>query len=368
MLRRVLALALIAVLAATMIVGCGQQAAPPPKVEPKPEPKPQPPAKKKIGLVFDVGGRGDLSFNDSAYAGLEKAAKEFADKVEVKWLEPSGAGENREELLRLLASQKYELIFAVGFLFTDHVIKVSKEFPSVKFALIDGFVDKLTKDSNTVCLAFKEQEGSFIVGVAAGLTTKTNKVGFVGGMKGPLIEKFEAGYVAGVKTVNPNITVMIDYVGTTGDAFKNAPKGKELALKQYNAGADVIYHASGATGIGVIEAAASKKKFVIGVDSDQALTAKPEQRPYILTSMLKMVDAAVYETIKTFVGGKFEGGYRIFGLSDGGIGYAKNDYNKDVIAKIGAKLEEYKAKVVKGEIVVPQSNEELKTYLAKIKK
>jgi basic membrane protein A len=367
MLRRVLALLLIAMLAASMVVGCGQQAAPP-KVEPKPEPKPQPPAKKKVGLVFDVGGRGDLSFNDAAYAGLEKAAKEFADKIETKWLEPSGAGENREELLRLLASQKYDLIFGVGFLFTDHVAKVAKEFPAVKFGLIDGFVDKLTKDSNTVCLAFKEQEGSFIVGVAAALTTKTNKVGFVGGMKIPLIEKFEAGYVAGVKTVNPNITVMIDYVGTTGDAFKNAPKGKELALKQYNAGADVIYHASGQSGIGVIEAATSKKKFVIGVDSDQALMAKPEQRPYILTSMLKMVDTAVYETIKAFVGGKFEGGYRIFGLSDGGIGYAKNDYNKDFIAKIGAKLEEYKTKVVKGEIVVPQSNEELKTYLTKIKK
>jgi len=367
MFRRVLALVLIAMLAASMIAGCGQQAAPP-KTEPKPEPKPQPPAKKKIGLVFDVGGKGDLSFNDSAYEGLDKAAKEFADKIEVKSLEPSGAGENREELLRLLASEKYDLIFAVGFLFTDHVIKVAKEFPTVKFALIDGFIDKLTKASNTICLSFKEQEGSFIVGVAAALTTKTNKVGFVGGMKGPLIEKFEAGYVAGVKTVNPNITVMIDYVGTTGDAFKNAPKGKELALKQYNAGADVIYHASGASGIGVIEAAASKKKFVIGVDSDQALTAKPEQRPYILTSMMKMVNASVYETIKTFLGGKFEGGYRVFGLSDGGIGYAKNDYNKDVMAKIGAKLEEYKAKVVKGEIVVPQSNEELKTYLAKIKK
>jgi len=367
MLRRVLALLLIAMLAASVVVGCGQQAAPP-KTEPKPEPKPQPPAKKKVGLVFDVGGRGDLSFNDSAYAGLEKAAKEFADKIQVKSLEPSGAGENREELLRLLAGEKYDLIFAVGFLFTDHVIKVSKEFPAVKFALIDGFVDKLTKDSNTLCLAFKEQEGSFIVGVAAALTTKTNKVGFVGGMKSPLIEKFEAGYVAGVKTVNPSITVVIDYIGTTGEAFKNAPKGKELALKQYNAGADVIYHASGASGIGVIEAATSKKKFVIGVDSDQALTAKPEQRPYILTSMLKMVDTSVYETIKTFVGGKFEGGYRVFGLSDGGIGYAKNDYNKDVIAKIGTKLEEYKAKVVKGEIVVPQSNEELKTYLSKIKK
>jgi basic membrane protein A len=370
MLRKALALLIVALFVTSLVAGCAQQSAPP-KPEPKPEQKPAPPpppAKKKIGLVFDVGGRGDLSFNDSAYAGLDKAAKELASQVEVKWLEPSGAGENREELLRLLASQKYDLVFGVGFLFTDQIAKVAKEFPQVKFALIDGYVDKLTKDSNLVCLSFKEQEGSFLVGVAAALKSKAAKVGFIGGMKSPLIERFEAGFVAGVQTVNPKAKVSIDYIGTGGDAFKNAPKGKELALKQYNGGADVIYHASGASGIGVIEAATSKKKMVIGVDSDQSLTAKADQRPYILTSMMKRVDTSVYETIKTFLGGKFQGGYRLFGLVDGGVGYATNDYNKTLIGDIANKIEDYKTKVSKGEIIVPQSNEELKTYLAKLPK
>lgn len=366
--RRVLALVLVAIMAASVLAGCGQQASPTPQQKPAEKQAAQPPAKKKIGLVFDVGGRGDLSFNDSAYAGLEKAQKEFADKIEVKYLEPSGSGENREELLRLLASQKYDLIFGVGFLFTDHIAKVAKEFPNVKFALIDGYIPDLKKDSNIICLAFKEHEGSFLVGAAAAMKSKTGKVGFVGGMKIPLIERFEAGFHAGVKTVNPKASVLVDYIGTTGDAFKNAPKGKELALKQYNAGADVIYHAAGASGIGVFEAAAARKKWVIGVDSDQALTAKKEQQPLFITSMMKRVDVSVYETIKTFLAGKFEGGYRVFGLADGGVGYAINEYNKAIMNEIGKALEDLKAKVIKGEIVVPVNNEELKTYLAKLKK
>jgi len=360
--RRTIALLLAMIMVAAILGGCAQQAAPPKPAE-KPAAPPAP-AKKKIGLVFDVGGRGDLSFNDSAYAGLEKAAKEFGDKIETKYLEPSASGENREELLRLLASQKYDVVIAVGFLFTDQVIKVAKEFPSVKFALVDGYIDGLKKDSNIVCLSFKEQEGSFLVGVIAALKSKTNKVGFVGGMKGPLIERFEAGFVAGVKTVNPKATVVVDYIGTTGDAFKNAPKGKELALKQYGANADVIYHASGASGLGVFEAATSRKKLSIGVDSDQTLTAQKEQQPYIITSMVKRVDTSVYETIKSFLDGKFEGGYRVFGLSDGGVGYALNDINKAALADVQAKVEEYKAKVIKSEIVVPVNNEELKTFLA----
>jgi basic membrane protein A and related proteins len=363
MTRRILAVVLLVLLVGGLVAGCGQAAAPAKPVE-----KPAAPAKKKVGLVFDVGGRGDLSFNDSAYAGLEKANKEFADKIEVKYLEPSASGENREELLRLLASQKYDLIFAVGFLFTDQVAKVAKEFPAVKFAIIDGYIPDLKKESNVSCISFKEQEGSFLVGAAAAYKTKTNKVGFVGGMKGPLIERFEAGYVAGAKYSNAKVTTVVDYVGTTGDAFRNAPKGKELALKQYGSNVDVIYHASGASGIGVFEAAVARKKMAIGVDSDQSLTATKEQQPYILTSMIKRVDVSVYEAIKNFLGGKFEGGYREFGLSDGGISYAVNDINKAMMADITAKLEDLKQKVVKGEIVVPSNNEELKTFLNKIKR
>ncbi|BDG59711.1 BMP family lipoprotein [Caldinitratiruptor microaerophilus] len=373
-LRRVAAIALSAVLAASLLAGCGQKPAAPAQPQPgaaaQPQPQqpqqPQEAKKLKVGLVFDVGGRGDLSFNDSAYAGLERAQKEFGDKIEVKYLEPSAGGENREQLLRLLAEEKTDLIFGVGFLFTEHITKVAKEFPQVKFGLIDGFIDGLKDDSNVVSLLFKEHEGSFLVGAAAGLKTKTNKVGFVGGMKIPLIERFESGYIAGVKYVNPKAEVFSDYIGTTGDAFKDPVKGKELALAHYNKGSDVEYHASGASGIGVIEAAAAKQKLVIGVDSDQSLSAKEDQRPYILTSMLKRVDVAVYETIKSLVEGKWKGGYRVFGLADDGVGYAENQYNQQMLADIKPRLEDLKKRIVAGEIQVPVDLKELEAFLAKL--
>ncbi|MCL6431274.1 MAG: BMP family ABC transporter substrate-binding protein [Anaerolineae bacterium] len=348
----------------TLTVGCAK-----PEAQPAPAPQAPPPAPKmKVGIVFDVGGRGDLSFNDMAYAGLEKAGKEWPDKIETKYLEPTAGGENREELLRLLAEEGYDLVIGVGFLFTDHIKKVSQEFPKVKFGLIDGVIEGLTEASNVRCLVFKEHEGSFLVGAAAALKTKANKLGFVGGMKIPLIERFEAGYVAGVKYVNPNAQVFVDYIGTTGEAFKDPVRGKELALAQFNKGADIVYHASGASGIGVIEAAAQQNLLAIGVDADQSLTAKEDQRDNILTSMLKRVDVAVYDTIKSVVQGTFKGGIGVFGLAEDGVGYAVNDYNKAMIQDITAKLDEIKAKVVSGEIKVPTSNAELSEFLKSIGK
>ena len=206
----------------------------------------------KVGLVFDVGGRGDKSFNDAAYRGLEKARRELATDFE--YIEP-GPGADREAALRQLASrQDIALIFGIGFIFTDDITAIAREFPSKKFACIDYTYDS-TKPlpPNLVALLFKEEEGSFLVGALSALLTKTNIVGFVGGMQSPLIKKFEAGYVAGVKYVNPQCEVLIGYAGTTGDAFKNPGKGKELALGQYSRGADIIYHASGVTGLGVFE-------------------------------------------------------------------------------------------------------------------
>lgn len=366
---RVLSLLVILLMVATIVAGCGQKAEEPKKEQPQQQQQAQPEVKKlKVGLVFDVGGRGDLSFNDSAYAGLEKASKDFKDKIEVNYLEPSQGGENREELLRLLAEQKYDLIFGVGFLFTDHIAKVAKEFPATKFGLIDGFIPDLTKDSNVSSLLFKENEGSFLVGAAAAMKSKTGKIGFVGGMKIPLIEKFEAGYVAGAKYVNPKIQVLSDYIGTTGDAFKDPAKGKELALAHYNKGSDIEYHASGASGTGVIEAAVTRKLLVIGVDSDQSLTAPEAQRQYILTSMMKRVDNAVYSTISDLVAGKFEGGYKVFGLAEDGVGYAINDFNKAMMSDIIAKLDELKGKIIKGEIEVPADKASLESFLAKLSK
>jgi len=321
--------------------------------------------KMRVGMVYDVGGRGDLSFNDMAYTGLSKAQKDFGARVDTKDLEPAAGGENREELLRLLAGEKYDLIFGIGFLFTDSITRVAKAFRTVKFGIVDGFIDK---EPNVVSLLFKEHEGSFLVGAAAALKSKAGKVGFVGGMKIPLIEKFEAGFIAGAKYVRPSIEVYSDYAGTTGEAFRDPVKGKELATAQYDRGADIIYHASGGTGIGVFEAAVIKKKMAIGVDADQSLTAKEDQRKQILTSMMKRVDVAVYETIKALVNGKYKAGVQAFGLREGGVGYAVNDHNRQMLSDILPRLESLKKDIIAGKIKVPENRKDLDAFVKTLKR
>jgi len=314
---------------------------------------------KKVGVVYDIGGRGDKSFNDSAYAGLQAAVKEQGDKIEAKDVEPNPDGSNRKELLDGLADEGYGLIFGVGFLFSTDIAKSATESPDTQFAVIDGFADSCTKpDQNLLCIGFKEEEGSFLVGAAAALKTKSNIVGFVGGQQGQgLIEKFQAGYEAGVKYIadqdGKKIKVLVDYAGNTPDAFRNPAKGKELALKQIGEGADVIYHASGGTGAGVIATAADKKVYAIGVDSDQSLTASPAEQKWILTSMLKRVDNAVQQTIGEYVNGTEKGGIKTFGLKEGGIDYAQNQYNKELLGDIPTTLDELKQKIIDGEIKVP---------------
>ena len=325
---------------------CGQKPTPPQAEQPQ----------WKVGIVYDIGGRGDLSFNDMAAAGLDKAKQEFGTKLQASELEPTGTGEDREALLRTLAEQGYQLIFGVGFLFTDAIAAVAKDFPNTKFAIIDSCPEGNLP--NVACLQFKEHEGSFLVGAAAALKTNTGKVGFVGGMQIPLIEKFEAGYTAGVYYINPQIKVISKYAGTTPDAFANPTKGYELATAEYRAGADIIYHASGKTGEGVFKAATEQKKLAIGVDADQSLTAPEDERPYILTSMRKKVDVAVYDTIKAFTEGQFTAGPQYFGLKEGGVDYSVNDYNKNMMADIQPKLDELKQKIISGEIVVPTSMKE----------
>jgi basic membrane protein A and related proteins len=313
---------------------------------------------KKVGVVYDIGGRGDKSFNDSAYAGLQAAEKEQGDKIQAKDIEPNPDGSNRKELLDGLADEGYGLIFGIGFLFSEDIAKSAAESPDTQFAVIDGF-DKLCteKDKNLLCIGFQEEQGSFLVGAAAALKTKSNTVGFVGGLEGDLIKKFQAGYEAGVKYIadqkGKDIKVLVDYAGNTPEAFRNPAKGKELALKQIGQGADVIYHASGGTGAGVIAAAASKKKFAIGVDSDQSLTADPAEQKWILTSMLKRVDNAVQQTINTYVAGSLKGGSQSLGIKEGGIDYAQNQYNKDLLGDIPTTLDELKQKIISGEIKVP---------------
>lgn len=310
-----------------------------------------PPAGEKIriGLVFDVGGLGDQSFNDSANRGLQKAAKELG--VEVEYFEPSG-GADRETGLRQYAAQSYDLVIGVGFMFSDDITKLAKQFPDVKFACVDYSLPEgeTAPPDNLVGLRFREHEGSYLVGAIAGLLSESKKVGFVGGMKTPLIRKFEAGYEAGVKEVCADCNVLSGYAGVEPSAFNDPTKGKELALTQYSRGADVIYHASGNTGTGVFNAAKQEEKWAIGVDSDQFHVAPC----CVVTSMLKRVDVTVFEVIKSVKEGSFESGIREFGLAEDGVGYVLDDNNKDRIpAEVVTKVDELRQKIIGGEIQVP---------------
>lgn len=311
-------------------------------------PTPQAPKKYSVGLVFDIGGRGDNSFNDSAARGIERAKAELG--IAAEELEP-GDGADRESALRQLAAKDHSMVLGIGFLFTDDVDAVSKDFPEKTFACVDYTVTQgKTPPPNVVALKFKEEEGSFLVGALAALVSKTNKVGFVGGMEIPLIKKFEAGFKAGVKAVKPDATVIVKYAGVTGEAFKNPAKGKELSIAIYSQGADVIFHASGATGQGVFAAAQEQKKLAIGVDSDQQSLAPG----HVLTSMVKRVDIAVFEAIKAAKAGAPLSGIKTFDLASGGVDYVYDEHNKALIPDdVRARVEELRAKIVKGEIQVP---------------
>lgn len=306
----------------------------------------------EVGLVFDVGGRGDKSFNDAAYDGLQMAKDSLG--IKYQYIEPSG-GSDRESALRQLASDpKIGLIFGVGFIFTDDITQVARDFPNKYFACIDYSYDSTKQlPPNLIAIEFREEEGSFLVGAIAGLMTKTNIVGFIGGMESPLIKKFQAGYEAGVKYANPKAKVLVAYAGVTGEAFKNPAKGKELALSQYAQGADIIYHASGVTGLGVFEAAREMNKYAIGVDMDQW----KEAPGHVLTSMIKKGNVAVYDIIKEWKtkGKNFKGGRaEVFGLKDGGVDFVYDQNNKPLIPEsVYQKVQSYRQLIIDGKIKVP---------------
>lgn len=305
-------------------------------------------APARIGLVFDVGGRGDKSFNDAADRGLQRAQKELG--VDVTVMEP-GEGTDREAALRGLAQKKMDLIIAVGFLFTEDVNRMARDFPQQRFACVDYSVapDKAVPP-NVLAIQFNEEEGSFLVGALAALVSKSPQLGFVGGMDIPLIHKFRAGYTAGVKHVRPDANVVTVFAGVTGDAFANPGKGKELALSLYGQGVDIIFHAAGSTGLGVFEAGRAKGKLAIGVDIDQ----QAEAPGVVLTSMVKQVDVAVFDVIKSAKDGTFKGGVRGFDLKAGGVDYVYNDKNKALIPDdVRAKVEALRAEIVAGRIQVP---------------
>jgi basic membrane protein A len=252
--------------------------------------------------------------------------------------------------LRKLASRSdIGLIIGVGFIFTDDINNIAKEFPSKKFACVDYSVDPTkTILSNIEAIEFKEEEGSFLVGALASFVTKTNQVGFIGGMESSLIKKFETGYRQGVEYANPECKVLSAYVSVSPEGFKNPGKAKEIALSQYSKGADIIYHASGLSGLGLFEAARERNKLAIGVDMDQ----QNEAPGFVLSSMVKQVDVAVFETIKDFKEDKFTGGLKTFGLKDNGVGFVYDDNNKKSISEeVKMKLDSIRLKLISGEIV-----------------
>lgn len=304
-------------------------------------------ARIRVGLVFDVGGRGDKSFNDAAYAGILRAQKELGVTVEL--LEPTSS-EDREAAMRLFAARGFDLVVGVGFIFSSDVDRVARDFPQVHFACVDYAPPPGGAPPNVAGLAFREEEGSYLVGGVAGLMSKTHQVGFVGGMRGPLIRKFEVGYEAGVKATCPECVVHSAYIGTSPEAFKDPAKGKALAIAQIGAGADVLYHAAGASGHGVFEAAHDAGRLAIGVDADQYA----EMPDTVVTSMVKRADVSVFDTVVAVVDGHFESGMQVFGVKDGAIDYVHEGPHGALLPRdVVARVEELRADIASGRVKVP---------------
>ncbi|MDQ1289329.1 MAG: basic rane protein [Actinomycetota bacterium] len=304
----------------------------------------------KVGLAYDVGGRGDQSFNDSAAKGLDKAKTEFG--VQVKELEAANGETDaqKEERLRLLAGDGYNPIIGVGFSYATALKKVAAEFPEVKFAIVD---DSSITAANVTNLVFAENQGSFLVGTIAAQASKSGNIGYIGGVNTPLLQKFQAGFAAGAKAVNPGIKVQVKYLTEPPDfsGFGDPAKGKTVAQGMLDGGADVIYAAAGGSGAGAFEAVAAAKKLAIGVDSDQYLTAAAAVKPVIVTSMLKRVDVAVYNEIKSVVDGSALTGTQVFDLKVDGIGYSASN---EAVKPFTAKADEFKAKIISGAVTVPE--------------
>ncbi len=297
----------------------------------------------KPAVVFDKGGKFDKSFNEGVWNGVRK----FVDETGVEVLEFQVTNEaQREQAMRRMVRRGATVVLAVGFSQADAINAVAADHPDRKFAIIDVFwLDR----PNLRQYAFKEHEGSYLVGVAAALTSKTGKIGFVGGMDVPLIRKFACGYVQGAKEAKRGIDVLRNMTGTTPAAWNDPAKGAELARGQIDRGADIVYHAAGATGLGVIRAVADAGKLAIGVDSNQNGLAPG----HVLTSMLKRVDVAAYQTLKDAMDGKFTAGVVTLGLAEGGVDWAQDEHNADLVSRgVRAAIERAKADIIAGRITV----------------
>lgn len=348
--KRLLSLASAAIITVSLFAGCGGQKQGTGETNQT--------KKIKVGLATDEGGLNDKSFNQAADQGIKKAMEELKN-IDYKPIESKKKDEYQPNL-QALVDNGSDIVFGVGFQMGDAMTAIAKKYPDKKFAIIDSEV----KEKNVVSLNFKEQEGSFLTGVIAGKMTKSNKIGFIGGKDFELINRFAAGYIAGAKTVNPNVQFDIRYAAD----FANPTKGEELATSMYNGGCDVIYHAAGGTGLGLFKAAkamtkADKKLWAIGVDQDQAVTV-PEYADVILTSMVKRVDTATYDTVKGIAAGTFDGGQsKVFTLKDKGVDIAGTS-NKNTPKDILDLVEKYRTAIVDGKITVPATKEDAAKFTA----
>ncbi len=302
-----------------------------------------------VGLALDVGGRADHSYNATAGDGADRGALDFGVTI----LEESAAKTDnkgvRQARLERLIAQGGTSIIAVGNAYREAVLAVARAHPKVRFALVDAVP---VTAPNVLNVTFADEQGSYLVGVAAALKTKTNRVGFVGGVQSSVVEAFQAGFTAGAKAVNPSIAVDTAYLGVfpDGSGFQSAAAARAAAGRMYSAGADIVFHAAGGSGSGVFDAAVAAHAWAIGVDSDQYLTVAPEVQQAILTSMVKRLDVAVYFVIKSIAEGAFTPGVERFDLKSGGVDYATSGGRVD---DIKATLEDYREKIIAGQIVVP---------------
>lgn len=298
--------------------------------------------KVKVGIVFDIGGKDDRSFNAAAYQGVLRAKAELP--IVLRDVEP-GDPTSVEPALRAFAQYGYRTTIGVGFAQGPILTQVARDYPQLHFVLIDSVAEL----PNVASLLFKEHEGSFLVGMIAAHTSKTGVLGFVGGMDIPLIHKFKTGYEEGAHYVNPKIRVIANYVGITDAAWNNPGKGRELANAQYEQDADIVFQAAGNSGLGVFDAAEAYNKLAIGVDANQNWV-KPG---FILTSMIKRIDNAVFSVIKDEVDGKFRGGVHVYGLENDGVGYALDEHNRALIPQnVIDKVEQAKRDIIAGKIKV----------------
>jgi len=346
----------------------------------------------KIGMAFDSSGLGDKSFNDSAYEGLAEVAKnfngyfttpndpKFGNNVEIKYAVPRSNSEpDRLAVLRQLAREGYKVIFTIGFTYTDSTIQAAKEFPNVHFVLVDGFIPNLKPNDNITVVNFKEHEGSFLVGMIAGLKNDGGKIGFIGGMISALIEKFESGFRAGAMYVNPALRqrdqILVQYIGNDPSAFNNPNRAYQIARDMYRQGATVIYHAAGGSGLGLFRAAREAQKWAIGVDADQRLVLSAdsnrdnrEQAQWILTSMLKRVNRPVLLLSRDFIrSGRVAERYQNYGLNFDAVGFAYNDSNRSLLSRdIIQRISDVRVMITNNQLNVPSSRIEVEEWLRTI--